>query len=61
MFQHLIVIAVFAACLYFVVRRIVRIVSRVKKGNPRCETCTETSCPLREASNSKKKCDCGCH
>ena len=59
MFQHLIVIAVFAICLYFVVRRIVRIVSRAKKNDPRCETCTETSCPLREAA--KKRCDCGCH
>lgn len=61
MLQHLIVILIFALCLYFVVRRIVRIVSQAKKGDSRCINCTETSCPLRGASSKIKKCDCGCH
>lgn len=55
MFQHLIVVLVFALCLYFVVRRIVRIVAHAKKNEPRCETCTELSCPLRQ---TVKKCSC---
>lgn len=55
--QHFIVIVIFALCLFWVVRRIVRMVSRAKKGDPRCTTCTETSCPLREASSKDKKCN----
>lgn len=58
MFQHVVVFVIFALCLYWVVRRIVRLMSRVKKGNPRCETCTEGSCPLRDASLKSKKCGC---
>lgn len=61
MFQHLLVTLIFAACLYLVIRRIVRIVSSARKGNPRCDTCTETSCPLRDAARAKKRgCGCGC-
>ncbi len=51
--QHLIVIIIFALCLFWVVRRIIRTVSQAKKGDARCATCTETSCPLREASFKK--------
>jgi flagellar biogenesis protein FliO len=54
MFQHLIVALVFALCLYFVAQRIVRIVSRARKNEQRCETCTEASCPLRQ---TVKKCN----
>ena len=59
MFQHLLVTLIFAACLYLVIRCILRIVSSAKKGEPHCDTCTETSCPLRDASRSKKR-GCGC-
>lgn len=58
--QHLVVAVIFAICLYWVVRRILRTISRAKHNTPHCDTCTETSCPLREAAK-KKKCDCGCH
>ncbi len=57
MLQHLIVIAIFSVCLYWVVRRIVRLVLRARKGDSRCDTCTETSCPLREVSSKAKKCE----
>lgn len=59
MLQHLLVTLIFVACLYLVIRRIVRIISSAKKGEPRCDTCTETSCPLRDAVRGKK-CGCGC-
>ena len=59
MFQHLIVTLIFAACLYLVIRRIVRYMSRAKKGNAKCSTCTETSCPLHEAYQARN-CNCGC-
>ena len=58
MLQHLLVTLVFALCLYFVVRRIVHFVSRVKQNDVRCNTCTETSCPLRKAGGAKQ-CECG--
>lgn len=61
MFQHLIVTLVFALCLYFVVWRVIRIVSQAKKDDSRCVTCTETSCPLKKASSTMGKCNCGCH
>ena len=54
MFQHLVVVLVFILCLYFVVQRIARIVSRARKNEQRCETCTEASCPLRQ---TVKKCN----
>ena len=54
--QHIVVILVFALCLFWVVRRIVRMVSRAKKGDPRCATCTETSCPLRDVKSKKHDC-----
>ena len=54
--QHLVVALIFAICLYLVVRRVMRIISRAKHNTPHCNTCTETSCPLREAT--KKKCTC---
>ena len=57
--QHLIVAIIFALCLYLVIRRIARIVSRARKGDPRCDTCTETNCPLHQAY-AKRSCDCGC-
>ena len=60
MLQHLIVLIIFAVCLCLVVRRIVRIVLRARKDDPRCDTCTETSCPLRKAASKAKKCDGGC-
>lgn len=47
--QHLIVTLIFAACLYLVIRRIVRYITQARKGNAKCYTCTETSCPLHEA------------
>lgn len=57
MLQHLLVTLIFAACLYVVVRRVVRIISSAKRGESRCDTCTEVSCPLRDAARAKK---CGC-
>ena len=61
MLQHLLVTLIFAACLYLVIRRIVRIVSSARRGEPRCDTCTEASCPLRDAARAKKRgCGCGC-
>ena len=60
MLQHLIVTLIFVVCLFFVVRRTARIISRAKKGASQCDTCTEVSCPLRNASSKTKKCDCGC-
>ena len=59
MLQHLLVTLIFVVCLYVVIRRIARIVSSAKKGEPRCDTCTETSCPLRDAARNKKR-GCGC-
>lgn len=60
MLQHLLVTLIFVVCLYVVIRRIARIVSSAKKGEPRCDTCTETSCPLRDAARNKKRgCSCG--
>ena len=59
--QHFIVALIFALCLYWVVRRVVRIVSRAKKGDSACASCTEVSCPLRNASSLVKKCRCDCH
>lgn len=58
--QHFIVAIVFALCLYWVIRRIAHIVSRARKGEPRCGTCTETNCPLHQAyANPSRDCDCG--
>ena len=54
--QHIIVGIVFAVCIYLIARRIMRIVSRAKKGDAKCHTCTETSCPLHEAYETKKCC-----
>ena len=51
-----IVFIIFVLCLYLIVSRIVRIVSRSKKGDAGCGTCTEASCPLRNASSQTKKC-----
>lgn len=51
--QHLIVALIFALCLYIIVRRIARMVSRAKKGDSRCSTCTDASCPLRDAASKK--------
>ncbi len=59
MLQHLIVTLIFAVCLYFAARHVSRIISRPKKGEPKCSTCTETDCPLRQASKSSP-CGCGC-
>lgn len=58
MLQHLLVTLVFALCIFFVVRRVVRFVSRTKRNEVRCDTCTEVSCPLRKVGKSKL-CDCG--
>lgn len=56
MIQHLVVGVVFVVCLYLIVCRVVRIVSRAKRGDGGCDTCTDTSCPLREVKKSVKKC-----
>ena len=55
MTQHIIVTLIFAASLYLVIRRIARYVSQAKKGDAKCYTCTETSCPLHHTSPSKKR------
>lgn len=61
MIQHILVTLVFAVCLYWVVRSIARIVSSARKGESRCDTCTETTCPLRNATRTKDDgCNCGC-
>ncbi|MBR6628626.1 MAG: hypothetical protein IKL03_01520 [Bacteroidaceae bacterium] len=61
MLQHIIVSIVFAVCLYLVVRRVARIISRAKRGEAKCDTCTETDCPLRQAGkNAQCECGCGC-
>ena len=60
MFQHLIVTLIFAVCLYLVIRRIVRYMSRARKGYAKCSTCTETSCPLHEAYK-ENYCKCEGH
>ena len=54
MLQHLIVFIIFAVCMYFVIRGVVRIMARAKKNEPKCDTCTETSCPLRETCRTAK-------
>lgn len=59
MHQHLIVTLIFAVCLYLVIRRVARIISRARKGDPKCDTCTEADCPLRQA-NREVQCGCGC-
>ena len=59
MLQHLIVTLIFAVCLYLAVRHVTRIISRAKKGESKCYTCTETDCPLRQASKSSS-CGCSC-
>ena len=46
MWQHLLVGLVFALCLYWLIRHIVRYLSHVKKGKAKCSTCSDTSCPL---------------
>lgn len=51
--QHLVVALIFVICLYLVVRRVMRIISRAKHDTPHCDTCTETSCPLREIDGNK--------
>lgn len=56
--QHLIVVIIFTVCLYLIIRRIVRTISRTRKGELRCATCSETNCPLYQAYEST--CDCGC-
>ena len=56
--QHLIVILIFALCICFVVLRIVRMVSRAKKGDARCLTCTEESCPLHGTASKAKTGGC---
>lgn len=55
--QHLVVGVVFAVCLCLIVCRVVRIVSKSKRSDGGCSTCTDTTCPLREAKKSVKKCD----
>lgn len=57
--QHLIVIIIFAACLYLVIRRLARIVAGARRGDPRCISCTETNCPLHRAYE-ESSCSCGC-
>lgn len=57
--QHLIVAIIFTVCLYLIIRRIVRFISRTRKGNLRCSTCSETSCPLHQAYESTGDCGCG--
>ena len=57
--QHLIVAIIFAICLYLVIHRVARTISRARKGDPRCDTCTETNCPLHQA-NEHSSCNCGC-
>lgn len=59
MLQHLIVTLIFAVCLYLAVRHVSRIISRAKKGESKCYTCTETDCPLRQVGKSSP-CGCGC-
>ena len=54
MFQHLVVGVLFLLCLYFVARRIVRVFSRTKHEDSHCCCCTETSCPLCQASQTNK-------
>lgn len=51
--QHIIVGIAFAICIYLIARRIIRIVSRAKRGEAKCYTCTETSCPLHKAYEAK--------
>ena len=58
MVQHIIVAIVFAICLFLIIRRIAHIVANAKKGNPKCSTCTETQCPLRQTYNDSL---CECH
>ena len=57
MIQHIIVIIIFSACLYVVLRRVKRCFSQAKKGDIKCITCTEVSCPLHQ-TNQNKKCNC---
>ena len=57
MIQHIIVIIIFSVCLYIVIRHVIRRFSQAKKGNIKCGTCTEISCPLHQA-NQNKKCNC---
>ena len=52
--QHLVVALIFVICLYLVVRRVMRNISRAKHDTPHCDTCTETSCPLRETTKKAK-------
>ena len=58
--QNIIVTLIFFLCLYFVARRIGRFISSARKKDSRCEFCSETSCPLRDATRAKK-CGCDCH
>lgn len=53
--QHLLVTLIFAVCLILVLRRIVRIVKNARGGASHCDTCTEHSCPLREAAKRGDK------
>ena len=55
LFQHFFVGLIFAVCLYWIIRYLVRYFSRAKKGGAQCGMCSETSCPLCSA----EKCDCG--
>lgn len=56
--QHLIVAIIFAICLYLAIRRVARTISRARKGDPRCDTCTETNCPLHQGyEHSLCNCD----
>lgn len=57
MIQHIIVGIIFIVCLYFVIRRVMRYLSQAKKGEARCNSCTEDTCPLYQAFQ-KKNCDC---
>ena len=58
MLQHLLVIIIFALCLWIVIRRIIRMVRRARNNDARCLTCSETNCPLRHTHKSNQ-CTCG--
>ena len=53
--QHLLVTLIFAVCLCLVLRRVVRTVKNARKGASHCDTCTDSSCPLREAAKGCNK------
>jgi len=55
MMQHLIVSLIFVVCVGLVMRRIRRLMSQAKKNVAKCDTCTETSCPLRELARSNMR------